>query len=72
MSWWCNDGGGSVAGIAFVGTLCSSYNTNLNEKRGSLAASGFVSALRVKNFYTSRFMENNYFDVVVRYYLDYK
>merc|ERR1712150_334583 len=44
MSWWCNDGGGTVAGIAFVGTLCSSYNTNLNEKRGSLAASGFVLA----------------------------
>ena len=43
MSWWCNAGGGGVAGIAFVGALCSSYNTNLNEKQWSAAGSGFVS-----------------------------
>ena len=43
VSWWCNNGGGGVAGVAFVGTLCSSYNTNLNEKQWSSAGSGFVS-----------------------------
>jgi len=44
MSWWCNAGGGGTAGIAFVGALCSSYNTNLNEKQWSVAGSGFVLA----------------------------
>ena len=43
MSWWCDAGGGGVAGIAFVGALCTSYNTNLNEKQRSAADSGFVS-----------------------------
>ena len=43
MSWWCDAGGGGVAGIAFVGALCTSYNTNLNEKQRSAAESGFVS-----------------------------
>ena len=43
MSWWCDAGGGGVAGIAFVGALCSTSNTNLNEKQWSSAASGFVS-----------------------------
>ena len=43
MSWWCDNGGGGVAGIAFVGALCTSYNTNLNEKQRSAAESGFVS-----------------------------
>ena len=43
MSWWCNYGGGGVAGIAFVGSLCSSFNTNLNERQWSSASSGFVS-----------------------------
>ena len=43
MSWWCNRGGGGVAGIAFVGAICSRYNTNLNEKQRNAAGSGFVS-----------------------------
>lgn len=44
MSWWCDNGGGGTAGIAYVGALCMSYNTNLNEKQDSVAASGFVLA----------------------------
>ena len=46
MSWWCNQGGGGTAGIAYVGTLCmgDGYNTNLNEGDSSKAVSGFVSA----------------------------
>ena len=43
MSWWCDYGGGGVAGIAWRGTLCRSYNVNLNEKQSSQAGSGFVS-----------------------------
>ena len=43
FSWWCNNGGGSVAGIAYTGGLCSIHNTNLNEKQSSAADSGFVS-----------------------------
>ena len=45
MSWWCGNGGGSTAGIAFVGALCSSYNINLNEKQSSIASSGYVSSI---------------------------
>ena len=44
MSWFCEAGGGGVAGIAFVGSLCGSYNTNLNERQGSAAGTGFVSS----------------------------
>ena len=43
FSWWCNRGGGGIAGIAFVGALCGYSNTNLNEKQSSTAASAFVS-----------------------------
>ena len=43
MSWFCEAGGGGVAGIAFVGSLCGSYNTNLNERQWSAAGTGFVS-----------------------------
>ena len=45
MSWWCERGGGGVAGIAFLGELCSKKgeNTNLNEKQTRVATSGFVS-----------------------------
>ena len=46
MSWWCSNGGGSTAGIAFVGALCSSYNVNLNEKQSSIASSGYVSSTK--------------------------
>ena len=45
FSWWCNSGGGSTAGIAFVGTACNSngYGTSLNEYQGTQAAAGYVS-----------------------------
>ena len=43
MSWFCNWGGGGVAGIAYLGTLCGRYNTNLNEASSNKAVSGFVS-----------------------------
>ena len=45
MSWFCDSGGGGVAGIAFIGGLCKwrGYNTNLNEKQRTVAADGFVS-----------------------------
>ena len=43
MSWWCDEGDGDIAGISFVGGLCSSYNLNLNEYQDSISASGFVS-----------------------------
>ena len=42
-SWFCNRGGGGVAGIAFVGSLCANTNLNLNERQRNDAASGFVS-----------------------------
>jgi len=49
MSWFAAAGGGGVAGIAWVGTLCLTYNgigymTNLNEKQRTAAATGFVHA----------------------------
>ena len=47
MSWWCTPGGGGVAGIAYVGAICSTYNTNLNEKQSYAAGSGFVSIIIV-------------------------
>ena len=48
MSWFVAAGGGGVAGIAWVGTLCLTsngigYMTNLNEKQRTAAATGFVS-----------------------------
>ena len=46
MSWFSASGGGGVAGIAWVGTLCikqGGYMTNLNEKQRTAAATGFVS-----------------------------
>ena len=45
MSWWCKEGGDSVAGIAFLGALCKpdGLNTNINEGYDSKATSGFVS-----------------------------
>ena len=42
-SWWCNRGGGGVAGIAYLGALCTSYGTNLNEYQSTQSAAGFVS-----------------------------
>ena len=45
FSWFVAQGGGGVAGMAWVGTLCmhSGYNTNLNEAYSSQAVSAFVS-----------------------------
>ena len=48
MSWFVAKGGGGVAGIAWVGTLCMTYKgymTNLNEKQRTAAATGFVSSI---------------------------
>ena len=56
MSWWCGNGGGSTAGIAFVGSLCSSYNINLNEKQSSIASSGYVSATKSVLLFSSFMM----------------
>ena len=43
MSWWCNNGGGGTAGIAYLGALCGSYGMNLNEWQDTTSAAGFVS-----------------------------
>ena len=53
MSWFCDAGGGGTAGIAFLGTLCSTrgWNTNLNERQWSAAGTGFVSLTHQKNIY---------------------
>ena len=50
MSWFCDAGGGGTAGIAFLGTLCSTrgWNTNLNERQWSAAGTGFVSLTHQK------------------------
>ena len=45
MSWWCDDPGYGIKGIAYLGTLCTSYGVNLNEKISSVAGSGFVSTV---------------------------
>merc|ERR1712110_83117 len=47
MSWWCDkDKDWGTEGIAWEGGLCSSsgWNTNLNEKQDSVAASGLLLA----------------------------
>ena len=43
MSWWCDKKAGDIAGISFVGGLCSSYNLNLNEYQESPSSAGYVS-----------------------------
>ena len=43
MSWWCDEGKGDIAGIAFVGGLCSTYNLNLNEYQENPSSAGYVS-----------------------------
>ena len=59
MSWWCANRGGSTAGIAFVGALCSSYNINLNEKQSSIASSGYVSTtLGYHNISINKYYQN--------------
>ena len=42
-SWFCNRGGGGVAGVAFVAELCNRRAVNLNERQRTYASSGFVS-----------------------------
>ena len=51
MSWWCDYGGGGTAGIAYVGGLCSSHGTNLNEYQSTQSASGFVSKVCMSNIF---------------------
>ena len=65
MSWFCEAGGGGVAGIAFVGSLCGSYNTNLNERQGSAAGTGFVSS--PKN--PSKRFQNCFYSLLVLFLL---
>ena len=45
FAWWCNNGGGSTAGIAYVGTVCNQngFATSLNEYQGTTAAAAYVS-----------------------------
>ena len=46
FAWWCNSGGGGVAGIAYVGGLCktkSGVATSLNEYQNTASSAGFVS-----------------------------
>ena len=45
FSWWTAYGGGGVAGMAWVGTLCHSnyYGTNINEKMSTAAQSAYVN-----------------------------
>jgi len=43
-SWFCNRGGGGVAGVAFVAELCNHRAVNLNERQRTYASSGFVLA----------------------------
>ena len=45
FTWWCNNGGGSTAGIAYVGTLCDSwgFGTSLNEYQSSISSAAYVS-----------------------------
>ena len=43
VSWWCDWGGGSIVGTAFIGGLCGSYNTNLNEFQLRHSAAGMVN-----------------------------
>ena len=46
FAWWCNSGGGGVAGIAYLGGLCRANTglaTSLNEYQSTAASAGFVS-----------------------------
>ena len=48
FSWWCMGGGGNIVGIAYVGGLCSKYNTNLNEvQSGSTSTTSATSSALV-------------------------
>merc|ERR1712088_371228 len=63
FSWFVNQGGGGVAGIAWVGTLCmhSGYNTNLNEAYSSLAVSAFILSHELgHNFGMSHDFDNSH------------
>ena len=43
MTWWTNDGCGSVAGQAYIASLCSQHGVNINERLDSVAKSAYVS-----------------------------
>ena len=46
MSWFVAKGGGDIAGMAWLGTLCridKGLMTNINEKQRTAAKTGFVS-----------------------------
>ena len=47
FAWWCNEGGGGTAGIAYVGGLCEKTGsaTSPNEYQSTAASAGFVSFL---------------------------
>ena len=61
FSWFVAQGGGGVAGMAWVGTLCmhSGYNTNLNEAYSSQAVSAFVS--KFVNLFCIRYPFNTFY-----------
>ena len=42
VSWWCNAGGDNIAGVAYLGGLCSDVRSNLNEKQDTVMQSGYV------------------------------
>ena len=53
MSWWCDNGGGRIAGKAYLGRLCTSLSTNIIEKQDSVADSGFVRLFKVSQSFRS-------------------
>ena len=54
MSWGCGNGGErAIAGKAYLGRLCTSLSTNINEKRDHVADSGFVRLLKVSQKFRS-------------------
>ena len=67
MSWFCASGGGGVAGIAWVGTLCMKHKgfmTNLNEKQRTAAATGLVSFILlprpIKMFFNDKIFDTRF------------
>ena len=53
MSWWCDNGGGRIAGKAYLGRLCTSLSTNIIEKQNSIADSGFVRLFEISQRFRS-------------------
>ena len=47
FTWLVANGGGSIAGIAWLGTMCyEPYNTNLNELQDNELRTAYVSIIR--------------------------